>query len=84
MTGIQLPWDPKFFLLCDFSRHGGISKFKYFVANALVVTKLLIASLWKRSLIPSKQDWIIKFHYVLLMNKLSAITRYRSGVINVI
>lgn len=70
ITDIHLPFDPKVFLLRDFSQCFGIFEYNIFIDNAIVTAKLLVAGGWKSLQIPLKNDWLMKMCYILLMNKL--------------
>lgn len=50
----------------------------------MLVSNLLIAQKWKTEDVPIIHDWRQKCHYMLLMNKLTAIRKGNKGQVTVI
>lgn len=58
--------------------------FKELLTHMLTAATLLIVKYWKSDEEVTDREWIEKVKYMCLVNKLTAIIRYRAGKVNVL
>lgn len=78
VTGQELKLHPRVMILLDLRKY----KHKDLIANMLTAAITLLAQNWKTTKVLSMQEWLLKVCYVCLLNKLSAICKYRTGYLN--
>lgn len=74
----SLPCDPRVLLLHDSETCLDLCDYKLLIINVLVAAKMLVAFNWKLQYFPSREEWIQKFRFILLIN-LSARVNYYQG-----
>lgn len=75
-TGYLLQLHPREMLLFDLDRSCGS---KGLVAYMLSAASFLLAQKWKSQELSSTAQWLIKVRHMSLLNKLSAVSRFRVG-----
>lgn len=50
-----------------------------FISFLVIAARMLVAAYWKKTLLPSREEWFNKIWYIMLMHKLSVIIKVREG-----